>query len=222
MCGVPTSLFCSLLSEHSWDEITPGISVMHRRKQQFITEYIILHRCAFVKGPEYARCANTQSCTFESSWRNCKLHFRHQQCNWWTVDMSSRVIAVFNSKPSRTMYTIQYAKGQKILSTVLRHRTGRFRRFRYSDGHMGNRLIAGEHSMERNKGLEALCLKSLWMEHRGFEPLTSTMRTLRATNCANAPKFNLISVWFLQIVLPLLSNSRALYQLVLSQSADKV
>ena len=25
------------------------------------------------------------------------------------------------------------------------------------------------------------------MEHRGFEPLTSTMRTLRATNCANAP-----------------------------------
>ena len=41
--------------------------------------------------------------------------------------------------------------------------------------------------MERNKGLEALCLKSLWMEHRGFEPLTSTMRTLRATNCANAP-----------------------------------
>ena len=76
--------------------------------------------------------------------------------------------------------------------------------------------------MERNKGLEALCLKSLWMEHRGFEPLTSTMRTLRATNCANAPKFNLIFVRFLQIVLPLLSNSRALYQLVISQSADKV
>ena len=25
------------------------------------------------------------------------------------------------------------------------------------------------------------------VEHRGFEPLTSTMRTLRATNCANAP-----------------------------------
>ena len=25
------------------------------------------------------------------------------------------------------------------------------------------------------------------MEHRGFEPLTSTLRTLRATNCANAP-----------------------------------
>ena len=28
---------------------------------------------------------------------------------------------------------------------------------------------------------------ALNMEHRGFEPLTSTMRTLRATNCANAP-----------------------------------
>ena len=26
------------------------------------------------------------------------------------------------------------------------------------------------------------------VEHRGFEPLTSTMRTLRATNCANAPR----------------------------------
>jgi hypothetical protein len=25
------------------------------------------------------------------------------------------------------------------------------------------------------------------VEHRGFEPLTSTLRTLRATNCANAP-----------------------------------
>ena len=25
------------------------------------------------------------------------------------------------------------------------------------------------------------------VERRGFEPLTSTMRTLRATNCANAP-----------------------------------
>ena len=29
--------------------------------------------------------------------------------------------------------------------------------------------------------------KDLVVEHRGFEPLTSTMRTLRATNCANAP-----------------------------------
>ena len=28
----------------------------------------------------------------------------------------------------------------------------------------------------------------LLVEHRGFEPLTSTMRTLRATNCANAPR----------------------------------
>ena len=27
----------------------------------------------------------------------------------------------------------------------------------------------------------------LMVEHRGFEPLTSTLRTLRATNCANAP-----------------------------------
>ena len=27
------------------------------------------------------------------------------------------------------------------------------------------------------------------VERRGFEPLTSTMRTLRATNCANAPNF---------------------------------
>ena len=27
----------------------------------------------------------------------------------------------------------------------------------------------------------------LLVEHRGFEPLTSTLRTLRATNCANAP-----------------------------------
>ena len=25
------------------------------------------------------------------------------------------------------------------------------------------------------------------VEHRGVEPLTSTLRTLRATNCANAP-----------------------------------
>ena len=33
--------------------------------------------------------------------------------------------------------------------------------------------------------------KDLMVEHRGFEPLTSTMRTLRATICANAP----YSVW---------------------------
>jgi hypothetical protein len=38
----------------------------------------------------------------------------YQQRNQWMVDMSSRVIAVFNGKPSGTMYTIQYAEGQKI------------------------------------------------------------------------------------------------------------
>ena len=32
------------------------------------------------------------------------------------------------------------------------------------------------------------------VEHRGFEPLTSTLRTLRATNCANAPRVNAISI----------------------------
>ncbi len=32
------------------------------------------------------------------------------------------------------------------------------------------------------------------VEHRGFEPLTSTLRTLRATNCANAPRMNAISI----------------------------
>ena len=26
------------------------------------------------------------------------------------------------------------------------------------------------------------------VEHRGFEPLTSSLRTMRATNCANAPQ----------------------------------
>ena len=35
--------------------------------------------------------------------------------------------------------------------------------------------------------LVSACL-SLLVEHRGFEPLTSTLRTLRATNCANAPR----------------------------------
>ncbi len=29
--------------------------------------------------------------------------------------------------------------------------------------------------------------KTLWVEHRGFEPLTFSLRTRRATNCANAP-----------------------------------
>ena len=37
--------------------------------------------------------------------------------------------------------------------------------------------------------LKTLCFQGFWLvEHRGFEPLTSTMRTLRATNCANAPR----------------------------------
>ncbi len=49
------------------------------------------------------------------------------------------------------------------------------------------RMSATFSMIGKTKGLEALFLKSLWMEHRGFEPLTSTMRTLRATNCANAP-----------------------------------
>jgi hypothetical protein len=31
------------------------------------------------------------------------------------------------------------------------------------------------------------------VEHRGFEPLTSTLRTSRATNCANAPDQNIIA-----------------------------
>ena len=34
----------------------------------------------------------------------------------------------------------------------------------------------------------------LRVEHRGFEPLTSTMRTLRATNCANALNFHAVFV----------------------------
>ncbi len=38
----------------------------------------------------------------------------YQQRNQWMVDNSSKVIAVFNGKPSGTMYTIQYAKRQKI------------------------------------------------------------------------------------------------------------
>ena len=29
--------------------------------------------------------------------------------------------------------------------------------------------------------------KDIWVEHRGFEPLTFSLRTRRATNCANAP-----------------------------------
>ena len=38
----------------------------------------------------------------------------YQQRNQWMVDKSSKVIAVFNGKPSGTMYTIQYAKKEKI------------------------------------------------------------------------------------------------------------
>ena len=30
-------------------------------------------------------------------------------------------------------------------------------------------------------------VRIILVEHRGVEPLTSTLRTLRATNCANAP-----------------------------------
>ncbi len=38
----------------------------------------------------------------------------YQQRNQWMVDKSSKVIAVFNGRPSGTMYTIQYAKREKI------------------------------------------------------------------------------------------------------------
>ena len=38
----------------------------------------------------------------------------YQQRNQWMVDKSSKVIAVFNGKPSGTMYTIQYARKEKI------------------------------------------------------------------------------------------------------------
>ena len=37
------------------------------------------------------------------------------------------------------------------------------------------------------------------VEHRGFEPLTSTLRTLRATNCANAPRMNAISIIHIRV-----------------------
>ena len=51
---------------------------------------------------------------------------------------------------------------------------------------------------KQRRTLEALCLKG-FVEHRGVEPLTSTMRMSRATNCANAP--NLVSfVTFFYIV----------------------
>ena len=41
--------------------------------------------------------------------------------------------------------------------------------------------------LSKTKDLKLLPQVLFFMEHRGFEPLTSTMRTLRATNCANAP-----------------------------------
>ena len=43
------------------------------------------------------------------------------------------------------------------------------------------------------------------VEHRGFEPLTSTLRTLRATNCANAP-YHLYYTPDLKKINPLLKN----------------
>ena len=38
-----------------------------------------------------------------------------------------------------------------------------------------------------NKSGHPLRVSGLFVEHRGVEPLTSTMRMSRATNCANAP-----------------------------------
>ena len=38
-----------------------------------------------------------------------------------------------------------------------------------------------------------LIYKGFVVEHRGFEPLASTMRMSRATNCANAPFCNFLS-----------------------------
>ena len=40
---------------------------------------------------------------------------------------------------------------------------------------------------ETQKDSHRLSFYYALVEHRGFEPLTSTLRTLRATNCANAP-----------------------------------
>ena len=37
------------------------------------------------------------------------------------------------------------------------------------------------------KSPKTLGLRTILVEHRGVEPLTSTMRMSRATNCANAP-----------------------------------
>lgn len=40
---------------------------------------------------------------------------------------------------------------------------------------------------KKEKPLALFTVQGFLVEHRGFEPLTSTLRTLRATNCANAP-----------------------------------
>ena len=40
---------------------------------------------------------------------------------------------------------------------------------------------------KKEKSLTPFMVQGFLVEHRGFEPLTSTLRTLRATNCANAP-----------------------------------
>ena len=53
----------------------------------------------------------------------------------------------------------------------------------------------------RELGSSTNCL----VEHRGFEPLTSTLRTLRATNCANAP-YHLYYTPDLKKINPLLKN----------------
>ena len=37
-----------------------------------------------------------------------------------------------------------------------------------------------------------------FVEHRGVEPLTSTMRMSRATNCANAPNLvNIVTIFYI-------------------------
>ena len=51
-----------------------------------------------------------------------------------------------------------------------------------------NHLQYDNNIISRNKEKSQSLLTGSLVEHRGFEPLTSTMRTLRATNCANAPR----------------------------------
>ena len=41
-----------------------------------------------------------------------------------------------------------------------------------------------------------LFLQYFLVEHRGFEPLTSTLPVLRAPNCANAPWYVGMKVWW--------------------------